>query len=145
MPLLSPGRWAGIILLVALILFSSTRFADEVSEYAYSFYASQVPPPQLILPSGESLPHLLADKAIHFLLFFALGVFLCRGLRLGRFPKIGVVISLCFLMGAASESFQLLTARDATLADLLLNLASGTLAAVWSSRHDGDGSEQPAG
>jgi hypothetical protein len=69
-PFVSPGRLVGIIVFVALIMFSSTKAAGDASEFAYNFYQSGL---QLPTGGGDSILHLLADKYIHILLFFSLG------------------------------------------------------------------------
>ena len=129
---INPTGLAGVFAFVVLIIFSSTKTAGDASEYAYNFYLSFLP---TIHKFGVTLPHLLAAKSIHFLLFFSLGTWLFRSLQFSRSQRLWVTIFICFLIGTVSEVLQRFTARDPSFADLVLNLASGTLAAVLASRN----------
>ena len=129
---INPTGLAGVLASAVLIILSSTKLAGDASEYAYNFY---LPYLASIHEFGDTLPHLLAGKAIHFLLFFSLGTWLFRGLQLPRSQRLWVTIFICFLIGTVSEVLQRFTARDPSFADLVLNLASGTLAAVLASRN----------
>lgn len=127
-----PAGLVGVLAFTALIILSSTKVAGDASEYAFNFYLSSL---ASIHVFGDALPHLLAAKGIHFLLFFSLGTWLFRSLQLSRVQKLWVTIFICLLIGTVSEVLQRFTARDSSFADLVLNLASGTLAAVLASRN----------
>ena len=81
--------------------------------------------------------HTLAQKGVHFALFFALGAALYNGLKVARPWQIGLSIGICFLAGMGSEGIQLLfPERYASLWDVLLNGSSGTLAVGLSLAGD---------
>ena len=79
--------------------------------------------------------HGIASKGVHFVLFFALGSALYNSLTVARLEKVWWAIGICFLTGIGSEGIQLLfPGRHASVGDILLNGASGTLAAALASR-----------
>lgn len=113
--------------LVALIFFSSTKTAGDASEFAYRFYKSFLGWPAL----GEtSLLRLLAEKAVHVLLFFSLGFWVHHTPNVNPRRKLWIAIAVCLVTGTASEILQAFTARDPQIADGILNLASGALGAA---------------
>lgn len=127
------GRLVVSNILVALIFFSSTETAGDASELAYEFYKS------VLGLSGaheheHSLLHLLADKSVHLLLFFALGVWVCDTANVTRTQKLWTAVAVCLLVGTTSEILQAFTLRDPSVADVLLNLASGTLGVAVALR-----------
>ena len=69
------------------------------------------------------------------MLFFALGSALYHSLKAAsRLGKVCCTMGICFLTGIASEGIQLMFyGRHASLGDVLLNGASGTLAAALAS------------
>lgn len=133
-PLRLPGlrkrRLAWILIHVGLVLFSSTNIAGQASEFAFQFYRRWTG-----LDGGAGL-HLLAEKGVHFTLFFTLGVILYYSLMAPRREKVLWVLLLCLLVGSASEGLQsFFPGRDPSLADVPLNGASGLLGAAllsWS-------------
>jgi VanZ family protein len=118
-------RLAGIAVQLAVIFLSSTRFAGEASEYAFRYYAA-------LLGHGFSrtgLFHLLAQKGVHFLLFFWLGISLYYSLWIGRVQRLAWAAMICLLAALSSEGIQLfMPGRHPSVADIVLNAASGVLA-----------------
>lgn len=115
---------------LVLILLSSTPTAAEDAHYAYTFYLK-------LLGIARNTPGLrtLAQKGLHFALFFSFGTWVCCGLSGSRLQRFFWTVGICLLVGVASEAVQLLfPARHATLADVLLNAASGSLAAALATR-----------
>ena len=130
MKIISTRRAFFVLIQLVLICFSSTPPAWEASEHAFRFYRLL-----LGLSVTDSGLHGIASKGIHFVLFFALGSGLYKGLNVARPGKVWWAIGICFLTGIGSEGIQLLfPGRDASLADVLLNGGSGTLAAGLASR-----------
>lgn len=127
LPIMSWRRVAGAIAHLALILSSSTKIADDFSQFAYSFYMSSVETPG---PASESVPHHLAEKSIHFVLFFSFGTWICNSLPWASKRRLWLTILTCLFVGSASEVLQRFTGRDPSIADVVLNLSSGTLAAA---------------
>ncbi len=123
------ARLAILLAHLALIFFSSTRIAGQWAEYAFRFYRSLLGR----VATGAEM-HLLAQKGVHFLLFFSLGVWTHNTLNGTRAQKLVWAVCCCVLAGALSESVQLFTGRDAALADVLLNGASGALGAALAWR-----------
>lgn len=123
---ISAGRMPMLIANFALILFSSTKTAGDASQYAFRFYRA------LLKLSHKSalMGGLLAPKFVHFVLFFSLGVWLVHSLKLSPRERLAITAALCLLVGIASETLQILTGRDASMADVILNFASGGLAAA---------------
>lgn len=115
---------------LVLILISSTPAAGEAAHYAYKFYLGLFG----LLGTSPGL-RTLAQKGLHFALFFSLGTWLYHGLSGSRLQRFCWTVGICVLAGTGSEAFQLLfPVRQAALADVLLNAASGTLAAVLGAR-----------
>lgn len=114
---------------LALILFSCTYFVAEASEYAYGFYL-------MLLGLKGKAPglHLVAQKGVHFALFFSLGIWLYQSMQADRRSRVFWTVGFCLAAGIGAELFQLLfPGRHAALADVLLNAASGALAAAVAS------------
>ncbi len=131
-PLRLPGlrkrRLAWILIHVGLVLFSSTNIAGQASEYAFQFYRDWTG-----LDGGAGL-HLLADKGVHFSLFFTLGLILYYSLIAPTREKVLWVLLACLLVGSASEGLQFyFPGRHPSLADVMLNGVSGLLGAVFVS------------
>jgi len=118
-------RLAGIAVQLAAIFLSSTRLAGEASDYAFRYYAA-------LLGHGFSrtgLFHLLAQKGVHFLLFFWLGISLYYSLRIGRLQRFAWAAMICLLAALSSEGIQLfMPGRHPSVGDVVLNAASGVLA-----------------
>lgn len=118
-------RLAGIAVQLALIFLSSTRLARDASEYAFRYYAA-------MLGHGftrTGLFHVLVQKGIHFLLFFWLGISLYYSLRIERQQRFAWAAMICLLAALSSEGLQLFVpGRHASVADVVLNAASGVLA-----------------
>lgn len=118
-----------ILTLVGLAFFSSTPTAGAASEYAFHFYRKF-----FALSPSDSM-HGFFQKGVHFLLFFALGTALYYGLNLTRLWKVFGAVGICLLVGIGSEGTQLLfLGRHASVGDVLLNAASGTLATMLATR-----------
>lgn len=118
-------RLAAIAVQVALILFSSTRAASQACEYAYRYYRTLLG----LGPTASGIGHILAQKGIHFLLFFSLATWLYYGLQLGRIQRLAWTAAICLLTAFSSEGLQFfMPGRNASLADVILNAASGVLA-----------------
>jgi VanZ family protein len=118
-------RLAQLVLQVALIFLSSTRLAREASEYAFRFYGAMLG----LRLSSTGISHILAQKGIHFLLFFWLGISLYYSLRIGRLQRFAWAAMICLLAALSSEGIQLfMPGRHASVADIVLNAASGVLA-----------------
>ena len=133
---MSGGRLAGLFAHLTLILFSSTPLAGKAAHYAYGFYLTL-----LGIVGMDSGMRTLAQKGLHFALFFSLGTWVFYTLNGPRLQKVFATAGICLLTGLGSEAFQLLfPERQAALADVLLNAASGTLAAGlawrWSPSHE---------
>ena len=128
-------RLAQLVLQVALIFLSSTRLAREASEHALRFYAALLGPGLLTTGGGR----LLAQKGVHFLLFFWLGISLYYSLGIGRLQRFAWAAMICLLAALSSEGIQLfMPGRHASVADVVLNAASGVLAtAVFCRLHPG--------
>ena len=128
--IISVPRLLGVFAEMGLIAFSSTSLAGDASEYAYEFYRHLL----RMGAAGGGL-HTLAEKGVHFVLFFALGTTLFHGLNIARRWKVCLVMGICFLAGIGSEGIQLLfPPRNASVADVLLNGSSGALAAFLAFR-----------
>jgi VanZ family protein len=125
--IISIPRLLWVITLLGLISFSSTPAAGDASDYAYSFYS------HLLGLGGANVGlHSLAEKGVHFVLFFALGATLYNSLKVALPWQICLPIGICFLAGSGSEGIQLLfPERHASLYDVLLNGSSGTLALAF--------------
>lgn len=134
LPGTSYERLCGVLAQIALIFYSSTPAAGEASLYAYSFYFNHV---QFLRSLGAGLGQILAQKGVHFVLFFSLGTWLCYSLRVGRLRRLCWAVGICFLVGLSSEMFQFFVGRHAAASDILLNTASGTLAAALALRGSG--------
>jgi len=120
-------RLAQLVLQVALIGLSSTRLAAEAAEYAFRFYAVLLGPGLLTTGGGR----LLAQKGVHFLLFFWLGISLYYSLGNGRLQRVAWAAMICLLAALSSEGIQLfMPGRHASVGDVVLNAASGVLATV---------------
>ncbi len=128
-PGLSKARIIEIFANVGLVFFSSTRYAADACEYAYRFYRGAIG-----LPGGSWL-HLIADKGIHFTLFFSLGMILYLAAGGTRLQRLVWVAAICLAVGSLSEVVQsFFPGRDPSVADTILNAASGALAASLASR-----------
>jgi VanZ family protein len=113
-----------------LIAFSSTPLAEEAANYAYHFYAqtSELQGP------GAGLDN-LAEKGLHFVLFFALGTTLSYLISTVGWRKVLSAIEICLAAALGAEAIQLLfPTRTASIADVLLNLSSGSLAILLLQR-----------
>lgn len=121
-------RWVGLFLQVAVIFFSSTRSAAQYSINAFQYLRA------LLGLWTSPLLQLMADKGLHFALFFSLGMWVSCGLKAPWVRKLIWAVGICLLIGSASEILQIFTGRDPSLADVLLNAASGTLAAALAIR-----------
>lgn len=133
--LIHRGRLVVCNILVGLIFFSSTKTAGDASEAAYRFYKS------LLGISGgneHSFLHLLADKSVHVLLFFALGVWVWHTPNVARAKRLWIAVVVCLLVGSTSEILQVFTSRDPSIADVILNLASGMLGAALALQYNFD-------
>ena len=127
-PLISIPRMLWVAAQLGLIAFSSTAFAGISSEYSFHFYRD-------LMGMGGTLSgiHMLAQKCVHFVLFFGLGSTLSHSINIARFGRPIVVAAICLCAGIGSEGIQLLiVGRHASVADVVLNGSSGTLAALFS-------------
>ena len=132
------GAWPGltrvrvlaIVLNLGLVFFSSTKLAADLCEDAYRFYR-----PLFLAHTNLSILHLLADKSIHFSLFFSLGVLLYMAAGGTDVRRVLSVFAICLIVGSLSEVLQgFFPGRDPSVADTILNTASGTLAASLVGR-----------
>jgi VanZ family protein len=126
---MSRARWAGLAAHLALIGYASTAQAGAYASYASDFYQGLVGGQVAAVGAG------LAQKAVHFALFFALGSWLWHGLRHPQ--RLIVVCAACLAVGSLSELEQMFTMRHASWLDVALNAASGSLAALWLRRATG--------
>ncbi len=129
---ISAPRLLSVFAGLGLIAFSSTLIAGESSDFAFFYYK------HLLgfggTGSGAGL-HTLAQKGVHFVLFFALGTAVFQSFKVERLWKIGLAVGIFFLVGMGSEALEhLFQGRHASLADVLLNGSSGTLATLFCSR-----------
>ena len=131
LPVMNPARLCAILAQVALIFYSSTPAVAEASQYAFSFYLHRIPLPGTL---GSGILQILAQKGVHFLLFFSLGTWLTYSLKADRLQKLLWTVGFCFLVGLSSEAFQFFVGRQAAASDILLNTASGALAAALALR-----------
>lgn len=130
LPLINIPRMLWVAAELGLIAFSSTAFAAIASEYAYHFYGDL-----LGLGGTTTGIHMLAQKGVHFVLFFALGSTLFHSINIARFGRVVLVAAICLSAGIGSEGLQLLIpGRHASVADVVLNGSSGTLAVLLSLR-----------
>jgi hypothetical protein len=125
-PLMTLPRLLGTLVFVGLIFFSSTKTAGDTSVYAFSFYKALLG----IKLSKQASLQFLAQKGIHFTLFFSFGTWLYYSLNLAPRRRLWITLCLCLIMGSASETLQMFTHRHPSILDVLLNLGSGSLAAV---------------
>jgi VanZ family protein len=125
LPKIKRSRIAWLTLQVVLVFFSSTRIAGQAAEYAFQFYRA------LAGLGGGPGSHLLAEKGVHFVLFFSLGVILFYSLDAPVRERAFWVLAACLLVGACSEGLQFLSrGRHPSLADVALNAISGLLGAI---------------
>ena len=125
---ISRGSW--LLVELGLIAFSSTPLAEEAADYAYHFYAKSSG-----LPGPVSGLESLAQKGLHFLLFFALGMTLFYLISGCGWRKVLLVMVICFAVGLGAETIQsFFPTRTASIVDVVLNLNSGTLAALLLQR-----------
>ena len=124
------GRALWLTTELALIAFSSTPFAEDAANYAYDFYAKS----SGLQGSGLGLQN-LAQKGLHFILFFALGVTLSYLTSARGWREVLLIVAICFAAALGAEAIQLMfPTRTASMADVLLNLNSGTLATLLLQR-----------
>lgn len=124
---------------VGLIFFSSTSFAADSCERFYWFIRLHLPSSLLSASGNDGLMHLLAEKSVHFTLFFTFGFLvahLVHGNPWGRLVKIAV---FGLVIGSCSEFLQsFFPGRDPALRDVILNLVSASLGGlatlVWWRR-----------
>ena len=110
-----------------VILFSSTMRAGLAGEYVYFHFLRGITSFQV------------AQKSIHVILFVIFG-WVCWQLLAprSRGSRFAITMLGSLIMGAASETLQIFTHRDPTVADALLNLCSGTVGAVIASALQSD-------
>jgi hypothetical protein len=129
-PVIGPFRLFGMCLQLALILFSSTRQAADACEVAFQYYGRL-----LSIGLSGGVTHLIAGKGVHFILFFALGSWVYHSVNASRLQRLGWAAVVCLLAAIAAEGMQLFVpGRHASLADVLLNVASGVLATALAWR-----------
>ena len=124
------SRVSWLVVELVLIAFSSTPLAEEAADYAYHFYSKT----SGLQGSGSGLEN-WDQKGLHFVLFFALGMTLSYLMSTDGWRKVLLVIVTCFAAALGAEAIQLLfPTRTASIADVLLNLSSGSLATLLLQR-----------
>lgn len=134
-PLISRLRLLGTLAYIALIFFCSTKTAGDASVYAFNFYRALLG----LKSSQQAGVQFLAQKGVHFVLFFSLGTWVYNSLNLSTRQRLWLTLGLCLAVGGASEALQIFTDRHPSIGDVLLNFASGGLAATlaWKSMKPG--------
>lgn len=127
-PRIRKSRLAWILIHLALVFFSSSETAGRAAEAAFQFYRLT-----LGVAAGAD-GHLVAQKAVHFVLFFSLGAILFYSLIAPVRERVFWVLAACLVVGFCSEGLQFLSpGRHPSFADVMLNGGSGVLAAVLLS------------
>jgi VanZ family protein len=129
--IITPLRLVALVAQVALVALSSTKLAGDAADYAFEYYSSLFGNPWR--GSSQSLPFHLAQKTVHFTLFFSLGYSLSSSLNLAPRKKFWIAAATCLVIGAASEALQLFTGRDPLIVDVILNAASGAAGAALAA------------
>ena len=139
--LIDSQRLALCVALVILIFFLSTQtagvafFRRRYSEALYRslILGSPVKTYRNLLLCGvrergdaTSFLHLIAEKGVHFLLFFALGTLSYGVARIPGARRVLLSVSICLIVGSASELLQRFTGRDPRISDVMLNASSGS-------------------
>jgi len=113
---------------VGLIFFSSTSLAAKYCERLYQFVRVHLLPSMIGMSGTEGVLHLIAEKGVHFTLFFTFGFLvahLVHGSPWGRLAKIAV---FGLVVGSGSEFLQsFFPGRDPAIRDVVLNLVSAAL------------------
>ncbi len=125
-------RLAFCFVLVGLIGFSSTMSGGVRSDAAYRFYYNKIT--RLLGHAAPAHLHLVAEKGVHFLLFFPLGFWIYKTSALSNFRRLWPSIVVCVAVGIASECIQRFTGRDPLVDDAVLNACSGIFGAFIAMR-----------
>ncbi len=127
-PRIRKSRLVWILVHLSLVFFSSTETAGRAAEAAFQFYRTT------FALAASANAHFVAQKGIHFALFFSLGIILFHSLVAPLREKVFWVLVACLVVGICSESLQVLSpGRNPSLADVMLNSGSGLAAAVLLS------------
>lgn len=117
-----------VVLQAGLILFASTETAAPLCNYAYHFYEPLLS--RVGLASTESAV-MVAQKGIHFALFFPLGILVYKGTKGAWLQRLIRTAAICLIAAVVAEGAQFFApSRHARVGDALLDAGSGTVAAV---------------
>jgi VanZ family protein len=122
----NPWAWA-LLGWIGLIFFSSTSFAGDEGERAFT-HLCQILMPQLHSGAGPyGAAHFLAHKTIHISLFSVLGILFWKVLPNVR-RKIAIILLLGAVVGSCSELLQaFFPERDPAISDVLINIGGTAL------------------
>ena len=125
-PQMSRRRWSGVAIYSALIQFSATQLAGNSAHFAFLYYSD------LLGMTGPNTGlHFMAQKCIHFLLFFGLGSWLTNGIKGSWGTRCGWAIFLCLIVGTGSEYLEsFFPGRNPAVFDVMLNAFSGFLGSI---------------
>jgi VanZ family protein len=125
-------RWLLVTLgWIGLIFFSSTSFAAENCERFYWFIHLYLPSPLIDTSINGGWMHLLAEKGVHFTLFFTFGFFVAHLVHGSPWGRLAKIAAFGLVIGSCSEFLQsFFPGRDPALRDVILNLVSASLGGV---------------
>lgn len=128
-------RWAAATVgWVLVIFFSSTssaaRWCESLYEYIFSWMAPAVN--QRHFP----LLHVLADKSVHFALFFILALLSWNSVIRPARIRFAIVLGIALLVGSTSEFLQRFSPGcDPSVSDVLINFGSAVIGALLAWNH----------
>jgi len=142
------GWVLAVFVWIGVIFFSSTSWAGEWCEEAYSYLSAH-----FFGDSGEQIyarvTHLLAEKGVHVTLFATLAILLWGALG-DRRRKVLRIIGIGLIVGSMSEFLQrFFPNRDPAIRDVAINVCGATLGALlcmlFSRRRDASrtGAQKP--
>jgi VanZ family protein len=80
--------------------------------------------------SSPQALHFLAEKGVHFTLYFVFGLLLWKTLTLPRRARFVTILAVGLVMGCSSEFLQrFFPGRDPSVRDVLINFTSAALGA----------------
>lgn len=116
---------------IGVIFFSCTSLAGEWSEALYSEVSGWFGSSSQL--QGSETLHFIAEKGVHFTLFFILAVLLWNALPGRRWPRFMAILAIALLIGCCSEFLQrFFPGRDPAIRDVLINFGSAAAGACVS-------------
>lgn len=122
----NPWAWA-LLGWIGLIFFSSTSFAGDEGERAFTHLCQMLMPQLHTGAPSYGAVHFLAHKTIHISLFLVLGILFWKVLPNVR-RKIAIILLLGAVVGSCSELLQVFfPERDPAISDVLINIGGTAL------------------